>query len=162
MKTDYSQWKDDPSTHKGIPSSLQELPAPEIIRGQDGDGDWAEILVPDVFEPGSIMLFATDMKEMPKDLDDTCKSGADEAFGELDLIDLNCILHRADGEERDATGGDGTYSISNFGSLVYCGLEGWMNPLRQVMEHNDLGHPLAAHLRDGTWAMDYVHDRIQK
>lgn len=31
-------------------------------------------------------------------------TGADEAFGDLDLVDLNVVLHRADGEERDATG----------------------------------------------------------
>lgn len=31
-------------------------------------------------------------------------SGADDAFGDLDLVDLNVILHRADGEEKDATG----------------------------------------------------------
>ena len=41
---------------------------------------------------------------MSTDLDDICKSGAEEAFKELDLVDLNVILHRADGEERDATG----------------------------------------------------------
>jgi glycogen debranching enzyme len=43
-------------------------------------------------------------QEMPEDLDDVCTSGADEAFHQLDLVDLNVILHRADGEERDATG----------------------------------------------------------
>lgn len=37
-----------------------------------------------------------------------------------------------------------------------------MNPLRRVMEHNDLGHPLCEHLRQGTWAMDYVLERLRK
>lgn len=41
---------------------------------------------------------------MSIDLDDICKNGAEEAFAELDLVDLNVILYRADGEERDATG----------------------------------------------------------
>jgi glycogen debranching enzyme len=54
------------------------------------------------------------------------------------------------------------YNIPNFGSLVFCGLEGWMHPVRQMVQSNDLGHPLAAHLREGCWAMDYVHDRVQK
>lgn len=102
------------------------------------------------------------MQAMPKDLDDLCKSGADEAFSDLDLVDLNCILHRADGEERDATGGDGCYTIPNYGQLVYCGLEGWMHPLRQITKSNDLGHALCAHLREGTWAMDYILDRLFK
>ena len=42
---------------------------------------------------------------MSASLDNTCKSGAGEAYADLDLVDLNVILHRADGEERDATGG---------------------------------------------------------
>ena len=37
-----------------------------------------------------------------------------------------------------------------------------MTPLRQIIDSNDLGHPLCAHLRDGTWALDYVHRRIEK
>ena len=60
------------------------------------------------------------------------------------------------------TGGDGTYSVPKFGSLVYSGLEGWMHPLRQIIDSNDLGHPLCAHLREGTWAMDYTLRRLQK
>lgn len=59
-------------------------------------------------------------------------------------------------------GGDGVYAIPDYGALVYCGLEGWMNPLRHIMDNNDLGHPLCEHLRQGTWAMDYIHDRLQK
>jgi hypothetical protein len=59
-------------------------------------------------------------------------------------------------------GGDGTYTIPNLGALPYCGLEGWMYPLRQIIENNDLGHPLCAHLREGTWAMDYVINRLEK
>jgi hypothetical protein len=41
---------------------------------------------------------------MSPDLDSSIQSGANEAFAELDLVDLNVILHRADGEEKDATG----------------------------------------------------------
>jgi hypothetical protein len=41
---------------------------------------------------------------MSPDLDATIQAGADEAFAELDLVDLNVVLHRADGEEKDATG----------------------------------------------------------
>ena len=102
------------------------------------------------------------MQEMSTDLDSICKTGADEAFEELDLVDLNTVLHRADGEERDATGGDGTYTIPNYGSLVYCGLEGWMHPLRQIMESNDLGHSLCEHLRQGTWSLNYVVHRLER
>ena len=117
---------------------------------------------------------------MSPDLDTSIQAGADEAFAELDLVDLNVILHRADGEEKDATGqssadsllrqgieadpvgGDGVYAIPDYGALVYCGLEGWMNPLRHIMDNNDLGHPLCEHLRQGTWALDYIYGRLIK
>jgi glycogen debranching enzyme len=59
-------------------------------------------------------------------------------------------------------GGDGVYAIPDYGALVYCGLEGWMNPLRHIMDNNDLGHPLCEHLRQGTWAMDYIYNRLIK
>jgi glycogen debranching enzyme len=41
---------------------------------------------------------------MSPDLDTSIQAGADEAFADLDLVDLNVVLHRADGEEKDATG----------------------------------------------------------
>ncbi|KAG8896597.1 hypothetical protein FRC01_011713, partial [Tulasnella sp. 417] len=39
---------------------------------------------------------------------------------------------------------------------------GWMHALRHIMKTNDLGHPLCGHLREGTWAMDYVYTRLEK
>lgn len=101
-------------------------------------------------------------KGLSPDLDSVCVASSDAAFKDLDLVDLNVVLHRCDGEERDATGGDGAYTIPNYGALVYCGLEGWMHPLRQIMRDNDLGHPLCAHLREGTWALDYIVNRLDK
>lgn len=59
-------------------------------------------------------------------------------------------------------GGDGVYTIPQLGSMVYCGLQGWMTHVGPMIRSNDLGHPLAAHLRAGTWALDYVHERIEK
>jgi glycogen debranching enzyme len=61
VKTHFDQWKDDPTTHRGIPSELIEISAPVINKGTDSDGEYSKIVVPDVFEPGSIMLFETDM-----------------------------------------------------------------------------------------------------
>ena len=37
-----------------------------------------------------------------------------------------------------------------------------MPHLRHIMENNDLGHPLCANLRNGTWALDYVVNRLEK
>lgn len=133
-----------------------------IRPGQDENGDYTEIVVPDSFDPGSIMVFETDMDEMSTGLDAKCREGVEEAFDDVDLVDLNVLLYRADGEERDATGGDGVYNVPNYGTLVYCGFEGWMAPLRHIMTHNDLGHPLCEHLRQGTWALDYVYNRLER
>jgi glycogen debranching enzyme len=108
------------------------------------------------------MVFSTWMGDLPASLDDTCASGAEEAFSELGMVDLNVVLYRADGEERDATGGDGVYVLPDAGALLYCGLQGWMPHLHHIMEKNDLGHPLCANLRAGTWTLDYVVNRLEK
>lgn len=137
------------------------MPTVVVPQGLDHEGPYAEVVVPEVFPPGSILVFETQLQEHDASLDTFCSSGSQEAFGGLDLVDLNVILHRADGEERDATGGQfGTYDVPGLGKMVYCGLEGWMHPLRHIMRYNDLGHPLCGHLREGTWAFDYIHERL--
>ena len=142
---------------------LADLPPVSLNLGSDHDGSYSEIIVPDTFPPGSIMVFSTQMEGVSPNLDDYLREGLDSAVAELSLIDLNVMLYRADGEERDATAGEiGAYNVPNLGNLVYCGLEGWMHPLRHVMRYNDLGHPIAAHLREGTWAMDYIHSRLSR
>ncbi|WVN91067.1 glycogen debranching enzyme [Cryptococcus depauperatus CBS 7841] len=162
IHTDFSRWKDDPSTHNGIPSVLKDIPKPEIRKGEENGETYEEVIVPDEFPPGSIMVFSTQMSDISGDLDDFCKQDVEKSMSELDLVDLNVVLYRADGEERDATGGDGVYTIPNYGSLTYCGLEGWMHPLRIITKKNDLGHPLCQHLREGTWAFDYVTQRLER
>ena len=150
-------------TFKGLEAKLQEIDNPRIVSNSDGDGHYDEVIVPDYFPPGSVMVFSTFMQDLSADLEAFCVSGAKDAFSTLDVVDLNIVLFRADGEERDATGGrDGTYNIPDYGQLVYCGLEGFMHPLRHVMQTNDLGHALCSHLRNGAWAMDYVYERLVK
>jgi glycogen debranching enzyme len=151
----------DPDTLHGLASKLIDMPEVVVPQGLDDEGPYSEIIVPEHFPPGSIMVFETHLQELDADLDTFCASGAQEAFGDLDLVDLNVILFRANAEERDATAGEfGEYDIPGLGKMVYCGLEGWMHPLRRVMRYNDLGHPLCAHLREGTWPMDYIHSRL--
>ncbi|KZT43121.1 glycoside hydrolase family 13 protein [Sistotremastrum suecicum HHB10207 ss-3] len=153
----------DPKVISGLPSELVEITNVQVNEGTDANGTFSEIIVPDFFPPGSIAIFATQMQDFDASLDKRCTEGADEAFAELDLLDLNVLLYRADGEERDATDGAiGAYDVPGLGKLVYCGLEGWMHPLRHVIRHNDLGHPLAGHLRDGVWALDYIHSRLSQ
>ncbi|KAJ7245146.1 glycoside hydrolase family 13 protein [Mycena haematopus] len=148
---------------QGMPAKLVEMKPLVVPQGLDGEGPYSEIIVPEYFPPGSIMLFETHLHEHDSSLDAFCMSGAKEAFADLTLVDLNVLLHRADGEERDASDGEfGVYDVPGLGKMVYCGLEGWMHPLRHIMRYNDLGHPLCGHLREGSWALDYVHQRLTK
>lgn len=148
---------------RGLQSRLVDLAAVTPAEGSDHDGPFSEITVPEFFPPGSILLFVTQLQDVDPKLDEFCKSGVAEAMKDLDLVDLNVVLHRADGEEMDATKGEiGTYDVPGQGKLVYAGLEGWMALLRHVMRYNDLGHSLCHHLRQGSWALEYIHDRLLK
>lgn len=153
----------DEKTLRGLPGKIVEMPEVVVPQSSDADGPYAEVLVPDSFPPGSFMLFETQLLGLDPKLDELCVAGAEDAFSELDLVELNVVLHRCEGEERDATGGEiGAYEVPGMSKLVYCGLEGWMHPLRHIIRHNDLGHSLCGNLRAGTWALDYVHDRLFK
>jgi len=81
----------------------------------------------------------------------------------LTLTDLNCLLYRSEVEERDLSKGqDGAYNVPGYGPLTYSGLEGWLYPLRFIIQNNDLGHPVCNHLRTGYWALDYNASRLRK
>lgn len=109
------------------------------------------------------MVFEVEAEQADPTLDTFCADAdtAAAAFSSLDLVDLNVTLYRADAEERDATNGKfGVYEVPAMGWLTYCGLEGWMGPLRGTIVTNDLGHPLCENLRKGTWALDYTVERL--
>lgn len=153
--------KDEIELIRGLPSSLVDIEPVVPVEGTDHEGPYSDIVVPDFFPPGSVMVFETQLEGIETDLDAFCASRADDAFADLDFVDLNVVLHRAEGEEMDATSGEiGAYNIPGMGKLTYCGLEGWMHPLRRIMMYNDLGHALCENLRQGTWAFDYVHGRL--
>ncbi|KAF8892098.1 glycoside hydrolase family 13 protein [Infundibulicybe gibba] len=153
----------DGTTLRGLTSELLDVGPITPSQGVDHEGPYTEIVVPDNFPPGSILLFETQLQEFDPSLDKFCSSGAQDVFSALDLIELNVVLHRADVEEQDATDrAFGAYDVPGMGKMVYCGLEGWMHPLRHIMRYNDLGHPLCGHLREGIWALDYVVERMRR
>ena len=144
----------------GLPSRTKSLKGFKITSNGD-----TTITVPDYFPPGSVALFETWLPaaEHTESLNTYLSSGTEEAFGEMDLTDLNFLLYRCDAEERDSSAGrDGVYSIPDYGALVYAGLQGWWSVLEPIVRHNDLGHPLCNHLRQGQWAMDFVVGRIER
>ncbi|KAG2039901.1 glycoside hydrolase family 13 protein [Suillus americanus] len=153
----------DSNTIRGLPGKLVEIPDVGVPQISHDVAPFCRITVPDYFPPGSILIFEVEVQNLDDELDTFCASDADKAFGNLDLVDLNVVLYRADGEERDATSGViGAYDVPGFAKLTYCGLEGWMHPLRHIMKSNDLGHPLCQNFRQGLWALDYIYSRLQK
>lgn len=149
------------TTLEGLPFELTDFEAPLLREGQDQDGEYTEIVLPRPFPAASVMIFETHMHGIKAGLEKYCKEGAEAAVQSLDLVDLNILLYRADGEEQDLIG-EGAYNIPGHGQLTYCGLQGWMSVLNQVMATNDLGHSVCAHLREGSWAFDYCVGRLKK
>jgi glycogen debranching enzyme len=150
----------DPTTLRGLPSKLVKLEAPRIEETSDA----TIITVGEVFPPGSIALFETWVEGFEgSELDSFAVSGADDAFKNMDLKDLNFLLYRCDAEERDASEGkDGVYDVPGHGALVYAGLQGWWSVVNDIVNGNNLGHPLCDHLRNGTWALDWTVGRLEK
>ncbi|KAF9920504.1 hypothetical protein FBU30_009645 [Linnemannia zychae] len=147
----------------GLPGKIVKLAEPNISVQSDSQGAYTQIVIPDRFPGGSIILLETAVdSKVPADIDAMVKTVPDNVFGDLGWMELNIALYRCDGEERDLTPGHGVYNIPNYGALVYCGLEGYMSVLKPIVESNDLGHPFCAHLREGHWALDYLCDRIQR
>ncbi|KAL8696331.1 MAG: hypothetical protein Q9224_002851 [Gallowayella concinna] len=152
---------DDKSFLRGLPSSVSDISGV----GLEVKADETVIKMPTDFPPGSIAIFETWIPgaEHADGLDGYITSGATEAFSDSSLIDLNFILYRSEPEERDASGGkDGAYAIAGHGTLVYAGLQGWWSCLRDVIRYNQLGHAICNHLREGTWAMDYMVGRLER
>ncbi|KAF2456675.1 hypothetical protein BDY21DRAFT_345776 [Lineolata rhizophorae] len=151
----------DKTTLRGLTSETKDVKGVSI----EPDGEDTVIKIPDHFPPGSIALFETWIPgaEHSDGLDRFVTSGAREACKDLGLIDLNYLLYRCDPEERDESKGkDGVYTIPGFGTLVYAGLQGWWSPLRNIIKHNDLGHAICQHLREGQWALDYCIGRLER
>ncbi len=145
----------------GLPARVRNIKG-STVAYENGN---TTITVADFFPPGSVALFETwvPSAEHSQGLGAFLTSGTDEAFGELDLIDLNFALYRSDAEERDLSEGqDGVYSIPGYGSLVYAGLQGWWSVIEPIVRRNELGHPLCNHLREGQWALDFLVGRMER
>ncbi|EYB99073.1 hypothetical protein Y032_0125g1273 [Ancylostoma ceylanicum] len=123
------------------------------------------------FPSGSVIAFRIRLTDAARTSIGTIRaviSGNDELERELahvldsiSLQDYNRLLFTCDAEEWAAIG-RGAYDVPRFGKLVYCGLQGLIPVLDWIRENNDLGHPLCANLRDGTWLSDYICSRMEK
>ncbi|KAI0854283.1 glycoside hydrolase family 13 protein [Daldinia vernicosa] len=146
---------------RGLPSRVVDVPGIRL----EAKADETVVTVRDKFPPGSIALFETwiPAAEHSSGLDHYVTSGAKEAMAGLDLVDLNFLLYRCEAEELDGSGGkDGTYDIPGHGKIVYAGLQGWWSLLKDIINDNNLAHPLCQNLRDGQWALDYTVGRLER
>jgi glycogen debranching enzyme len=151
--------KDDGYIHP-IKTELQELEP--LTCEFDYETITTTISLPSYFPQGAVAVVSTEILGCNEELDDFVRTGAIDAAKNLTLNDLNALLYRCDAEERDASNGEnGVYEIPNYGKLVFAGIQGWVSVLRDIIERNDLAHPLADHLRQGKWALDYVVDRLR-
>ncbi|CEP64670.1 bifunctional 4-alpha-glucanotransferase/amylo-alpha-1,6-glucosidase LALA0_S13e00298g [Lachancea lanzarotensis] len=149
----------DDKVIKGIPTKLQAL-TDFLVNYNDGAKE-SYIEISGEFPPGSIAVFKTQQNGIDDTLLGFLRSGALKASEKLDLYSLNSLLYRCDAEERDLSSGTvGSYNVPNYGTLTYCGLQGWVSVLRSIVFNNDLAHPLSEHLRSGHWALDYVVQRL--
>ncbi|RUP51575.1 glycogen debranching enzyme [Jimgerdemannia flammicorona] len=151
----------DKATLRGLPSRLESLAAPTIRNLSDGQGPYTEIVVPPLFPSGSVMLLRTWVENSSEDIHDLVSNCHADVFKNLNLVEMNIVLYRCEGEERDVSA-NGVYNIPGYGVLPYCGLEGFMSVLKPIMQNNDLGHAFCAHLREGYWALDYVVHRLYR
>ncbi|KAL6734396.1 hypothetical protein Aduo_004940 [Ancylostoma duodenale] len=123
------------------------------------------------FPSGSVVAFRIRLSDAARTSIGTIRAviaGNDELERELahvldsiSLQDYNRLLFTCDAEEWAAIG-RGAYDVPRFGKLVYCGLQGLIPILDWIRDNNDLGHPLCANLRDGTWLSDYICSRMEK
>ncbi|KTW30644.1 glycogen debranching enzyme [Pneumocystis carinii B80] len=152
---------EDSNFIKGFSSTTIELDSPIITVKEDLEGIFTCVEIPKEFPPGSIFLLKTWIENVDEKLDDFISSDLDKAMENLDLTDLNAVMYRCNQEEYD-TINNGTYNIPDFGDLVYCGFEGWMTLFNEIIQNNNLDHPLCKHLRQGQWALDYIVQRLYK
>lgn len=155
------EYKEDLEFITGIPTKVVDLDVPSIVF--DSESKTTTISLKGSFPQGSIALMKTSIKAIGDDLDKFVRTGADEAVSKMDFLDLNIAMYRCDGEERDSSHGkDGVYNIPDYGGLMYAGVVGWMGPLAEMINDNNLAHPIAGHLRQGLWALDYSVNRLHK
>ncbi|KAI8894654.1 glucanotransferase domain of glycogen debranching enzyme-domain-containing protein [Globomyces pollinis-pini] len=87
--------------------------------------------------------------------------GLHDAVRHLLPSDINVLLYRSAPEETD-TIGESTYNVPGFGTLAYCGLQGFVSVLLPVARNNNLGHAVCDNLRQGDWMIDYIINRLKK
>lgn len=91
------------------------------------------------------------------------RSEIESALNQLTPDELNILLYRCSQEETSEQINSDVYSLpAPVNSLIYAGLQGFMNILETESLKNNLGHSLYANLREGNWMLDYIRSRLDK
>ncbi|CAF3415905.1 unnamed protein product [Rotaria sp. Silwood1] len=81
---------------------------------------------------------------------------------EKSIIFIKNILKAFENSTKQSDGnGFDVYSISNYGKLTYCSLQGQISILDKIRFNNDLKHSFIIHLKQGNWLMDYISIRLK-
>lgn len=75
-------------------------------------------------------------------------------FEGCNLVDMNYLIYKCNGEERDL--GGGVYNVPGYGPLVYAGIQGAWNLL---LNNNEA---IFDNIRHGNWLLDYMESRIKR
>ncbi|KAI3632832.1 hypothetical protein MIR68_008907 [Amoeboaphelidium protococcarum] len=180
-------YKYDSKVINGFPSHLQFSPddlipgMADVSTGHDQLGFFIRIQPLD-FPPGSVILLETDMYADTRIamqqfrtlmnavvhgswyLDGIIRQnvpGLLDSLQDLSLVELNALLFCCDAEERDKNNGNGVYTVPGHGALPFAGIHGFGWMMRRIAKQNNLCHPFCDHLRQGTWAMDYIVNRLK-
>ncbi|KAJ3377045.1 hypothetical protein HDU84_009122 [Entophlyctis sp. JEL0112] len=116
------------------------------VDDRNGGTDLMILMGRDVMDSGVLGL-PFDSRKWPETLWEAVDCLTDE--------DVNIVLYRCDNEEKDVIGMPAI--PENELSL----LQGFMSVIQKVARSNDLGHALCGNLREGTWMMDYVTNRLR-
>ncbi len=119
------------------------------------------------FPPGAVCLFKVVLNEsslqvLPFVQEATEDEELEEIVSRLSYDELNILLFRCSQEETNEGISSDVYVIPGHGSLVYCGLRGFMNVLDNERLANNLGHAMFENLRQGSWMMTYTVERLKK
>lgn len=119
------------------------------------------------FHPGSIIILHVDVHPNVRQCLTSLNKSLDEISSLLDpilrpmkLIDFNRILYRSSKEEISDGKGFDVYHLPNYGSFVYCGIQGQLDVLDQIRRDDDFKHPLILNLKQGNWLLDYISQRL--
>ena len=84
-----------------------------------------------------------------------------DCFTNINLVELNILLFRTPAEDNDH--GISPYHVPNTNTFIpYGGIQGFISLLEtdHVIKYNQMGHGLYENIRQGSWLMDWIINRL--